>query len=101
MQLFIDASVEKFIRSLGMPAAAKVDRTISLIEEFGYQLSMPHSRHINKGVFELRVRGKQEIRIFYCFHNNAVYLLHGFIKQSQQTPRKELDIAFSRMKHLT
>ena len=65
-------------------------KTINLLEEFGERLRMPHSKYIRSNLFELRVRGKQEIRIFYCFGKNGAYLLHGFIKKSQNTPNREI-----------
>ena len=69
---------------------AKAIRTIDLLEAFGNNLSMPHSKYLTDGLLELRIRGTREIRIFYCFHNNKVVLLHAFIKKTQKTPTKEL-----------
>jgi len=62
-----DESLEKFIKSLERPTIAKVLRTIDLLELFGYRLGMPHARRIFNQLFELRIRGKQEIRIFTLF----------------------------------
>ena len=101
MIIKIDPSVEKFILSLGMPTAAKTSRTIELLGEFGHRFGMPHSKSIGKGLFELRIRGRQEIRIFYCFHKGTAYLLHGFIKKLQETPRKELKTVLTKLHHLT
>lgn len=43
---------------------------------------------------ELRVRGKQEARVFYAFvRGTRIYLLHVFVKKGKTTPKKELDIA--------
>lgn len=93
MEIKIQESVEGFISSLKKETIAKMLRTIDLLEEFGPRLGMPHSKSMGKGLFELRVRGKSDVRIFYCFHKNTAVLLHGFIKKSQQTPRKELRVA--------
>jgi phage-related protein len=101
MNVQINKEVEKFIRSLEKPIIAKVLRTIDLLEKFGHELGLPHSKPMGKRVFELRIRGQQEVRIFYGFNKSSAVLLHGFIKKSQQTPQKELKIAFSRIKDLT
>lgn len=90
MEIKTQGSVEEFLLSLEKSTIAKVLRTVDLLEEFGPKLGMPHSKSIGKGLFELRVRGKSDVRIFYCFHKNAIILLHGFVKKSQKTPRKEL-----------
>lgn len=86
--------VKDFIFSLSKVPQAKLARQLDLLEEFGPDLGMPHVKHLGGGLLELRVRGKQEIRIFYAFsHGKVIYLLHGFIKKSQATPKYELEIA--------
>ena len=90
---FFDGALEKFISELEKPTIAKVLRTIDLLESFGQQLGMPHSKKVDKGLFELRVRGKQEVRVFYAFHDNQAILLHGFVKKSQKITKKELNTA--------
>lgn len=57
---------------------------------------MPHSKSIADGVFELRIRGVQVVRIFYAFHESAAVLLCGFIKKTDKTPKKELLTAMKR-----
>jgi len=101
MQIHVNSNVEKFIQSLEKQTIAKVLRTIDLLETFGHKLGMPHSKMISKGLFELRIRGKQEIRIFYSFYKDRIHLLHGFVKKSQKTPQREIDTALQRLKRLT
>ena len=95
-----DNSLEKFIKLLEEETVAKVLRAIDLLELFGHNLKLPHSRRIKKNLFELRTRGNQEIRIFYMFRNSEIVLLHGFIKKSQKIPRKEISNAIQKMKTL-
>lgn len=85
-----DDKLEEFIQELEKPTLAKVLRTIDLLEKFGHQLEMPHSKKIDNRLFELRVRGQLEVRIIYTFHKDTIVLLHGFIKKSQQILGKEL-----------
>jgi len=96
-----DESIEKFISSLNKPTIAKVLRIIDLLEIFDYRLGLPHCKKVANNLFELRIRGKQEIRIFYTFFKNEIVLLHSFIKKSQKIPQKELQIASKRLKRLT
>lgn len=95
-----DSSLEKFIRNLQEPAIAKVSRTIDLLEEFGQKLGSPHTKKISSDLFELRVVGEQEIRIFYTFHKLQIFLLHGFVKKSQKIPQKEITTALRKLKYL-
>ena len=98
---FFDTQLEKFIHSLNEATIAKVLRTIDLLEMFGHKLTLPHSKKVHAELFELRVRGKQEIRIFYTFHKDEAVLLHGFVKKSKRIPKKELSLALQKLKHLT
>ena len=98
MQISVTKNVEKFISSLDDKTVAKVLRTVDLLEQFGNRLGLPHSKKINRGLFELRVRGKREVRIFYVFKHNHAILIHGFVKKSQKTPQKELRLAKQKMR---
>jgi len=90
MQIELLDSVQAFIENLNAKEIAKVIRTIELLEEFGNDLGMPHSKHLSDGLLELRIRGNREIRIFYCFHHNKAVLLHAHIKKTQKALGSEL-----------
>lgn len=98
--VIIDNSLEKFIKSLEGPAIVKTLHTVELLESFGHKLGMPYSKSVGDGVFELRVRGEQEVRILYVFHNKKAVLLHGFVKKGMKIPKKELDLAIKKKKLL-
>ena len=54
------------------------------------------------GLFEIRAKGKEGIgRSFYCtLKEKEIVILHSFIKKSQKTPKRELDLAKKRMKEV-
>ncbi|OGH87539.1 MAG: hypothetical protein A3J93_03360 [Candidatus Magasanikbacteria bacterium RIFOXYC2_FULL_42_28] len=89
---FFDQTLENFVDDLEKSTIAKVVRAIELLEHFGYKLGMPHSKKISVRLFELRIRGKQEVRIFYIYKDNEIVLLHGFVKKSDRIPEKELKL---------
>lgn len=95
-----DDSIDEFIKSLEESTIAKVLRTIELLEEYGPHLGMPHAKKVENNLFELRIRGQQEIRIFYTFHKSSAILVHGYMKKSQKTPKNELKIALKRLQGL-
>ena len=74
---------------------------MDMLEIFGEKIGLPYSKHISHNLYELRVRGKQEVRIFYCFYNQGAVLVHVFVKKSQKTPQQEINTAISRIKVLT
>lgn len=94
--------VDEFIKNQQFKVKAKITHTIRLLKQYGNTLGMPHSKALGSGLYELRIRGKVEIRIFYCFkQQRTIYLLHGFKKKTQMTPKKELDLGLKRMRGLT
>ncbi len=96
-----DQNLEDFIKNLQTPTRMKVVKTTDLLEQFSNHLRMPYSKSLGGGLFELRIRGQQEVRIFYTFYDNNAVLLHGCIKKTQKTPAKELRIAMTKLKSLT
>lgn len=94
--------VDDFIKSQQSQAKAKIVHSVKLLGTYGNRLGLPHSKSLGAGLYELRIRGKEELRIIYCFASGkTIYLLHGFKKQTQKTPHKELEVALQRMKILT
>jgi len=98
---FILPEIKRYIFSLEYNMPQRVFRVINLLEKFGNNLLMPYSRSLGKGLFELRIKGNKEIRIFYCFYKQQAVLLHIFTKKTKNIPIKELNIAKLRMKDLT
>ncbi|MCX6705428.1 MAG: type II toxin-antitoxin system RelE/ParE family toxin [Candidatus Woesebacteria bacterium] len=92
--------VNKFVEGLEMRLAAKTSQSIDLLETHGPFLKPPYMKKLEKDLYELRIRGKVAIRIFYTVINNEYYLIHAFKKKSQKTPRKDLKVAIDRMKEL-
>ena len=72
------------------------------MEEHGPHLGMPYTRAMGKGLFEIRIKGQEGIaRVFYCTKiGREIVMLHSFIKKTEQTPKKELDVAKKRMKEV-
>lgn len=73
--------------------------------EFGWPVGMPLCRALKdrQGLWEIRsnLADGRIARVFFCTHAGSMVLLHGFIKKSQKTPNKELQIAERRMRGLT
>ena len=90
------------IEALPVGIRASYARLTELLEEFGLELRMPHSRAMGSGLFELRPRGREGIaRIFYCTKvGRKIIILHSFIKKTNVTPKRELDIARRRQREV-
>lgn len=97
---FFDGQVEEFVCSLDESTSAKVLRVLDLLEMFGSRLNLPHSKKVHARLFELRIRGKQEVRVLYAFYGGEAVLLHGFMKKSQRIPKREISLALQKLGRL-
>jgi phage-related protein len=72
--------------------------------EFGWPVGMPICRSLagHKGLWEIRsnLHDGRIGRVLFCLHGGHMVLLHGFIKKTQKTPTRELDVAAARRKGL-
>ncbi len=87
-----DQPVKAYIEALPDKERAKVK---ALIDNLSVKivLNEPHAKKIGS-LFELRPGAH---RIFYCYHEGKVVLLHAFRKKSNKTPQREIDTAYNRM----
>lgn len=92
--------VQEFIDDLPETAKSRVYNTLELLAEFGHLLRMPHTKKVvGTPLWELRILGKASVRTFYITRiNQSFLLLHGFTKRKQKTPKKEIQIAITRLK---
>lgn len=90
------------IEALPAGIRASYARLTELLVEFGLELRMPHSRAMGQGLFELRPKGREGIaRVFYCTKvGRKIVVLHTFVKKTEKTPKRELDIARKRQEEV-
>ena len=93
MQVRYTAKAEKFIIALRNSELSRVERIVDLLEKHGNELGLPHSRHLGGGLLELRVLGVPSFRLLYIFKGGDAYMLHGFTKKTNRTPKKEINLA--------
>lgn len=90
--------VSDFLDTLQQQTQSKVLRIFHNIEEYGLQSVIPHIKKLSGTPFwEIRILGQDSIRIIYVVAMEfQILVLHGFIKKTQKTPLKELEIANKR-----
>ena len=69
------------------------------VEELGFESPRVAFRQIDKKLWEVKIRSsKTGYRLFYVsLHGDLLVLLHGYQKQSQKAPKKEIETAEKRM----
>jgi len=98
-----DNPVQLFLDHLETREQSKILRILQYIREYGLISVLPHVKKLSGlPLWEIRVLGKDSIRIFYIVpYEQTILLLHGFRKKSQKTPKKEIAIALHRYQNWT
>jgi len=99
---YYNQEVQEEIMSLPATLQARYINLTDRMLEYGPNLGLPHTDAFGGGLFELRLKGAEGIaRVFFCtIVKQEIMMLHSFIKKTQKTPNKDLNIAKLRMKEL-
>ena len=99
---YYSESVAEEILSLPDTLAARYIVLTRRMTAVGANLGSPHTDSFGDGLFELRLKGADGIaRVFFStLIGRRIMMLHSFIKKSQKTPRRELEVARKRMKEV-
>ena len=90
----------EFLESLSIKERAKIFASIDKLIELKNQGMQPKenlSKHLQDGIFELRVSFPNRIaRSLYFYESNRQLIFtHGFIKKDRKTPKSELKKALT------
>ena len=96
----IHKDIQEFLNTLDDRSYAETLRVLDLLEQKGHNIRMPYSKKITKSIYELRIKSVQNIRIFYTFLQDQIFLLHIVIKQRQKLSKQDLNTAVNREKWL-
>ena len=100
---FLNDEVEGEFLALPKEMQARFVRVGELIESYGLEnVGMPHIRHLQDKLWEIRAMGKSGISrgIYVAVTGRRVVILRIFVKKTQKTPQAEVDLALKRMKEL-
>jgi phage-related protein len=99
---YYNEAVRLWVHSLPVGIRAYYARITEVMRQYGPNLGMPYTRAKGEELFEIRARGQEGIaRIFYCMVvRGTIMILHGFVKKTEKTPRRELATARRRLKEV-
>ena len=98
--IFFNSRVKKFTEEIKRTFASELNQAFVLLEEYNHSLTMPLSRPLGKGLFELRIIGVIHIRFIYTYYNNHTWMLHGFIKKTERISKQDIEYARKQQKLL-
>jgi len=92
--------VREWLKALPREDRKTIGEDIKTVQ-FGWPLGMPVVRKMGKDLWEVRSRlGNRIARTLFTVDDNLMVLLHGYIKKSQKTPQKDLELAKRRLAQL-
>ena len=88
-------------KRLGRPDSMLIGMDIKTVQ-YGWPVGMPLSRPLGKGLYEIRtaLSNNRIARVIFCVDDDVMFLLHGFIKKTQATPSKDIELALERKRKL-
>jgi phage-related protein len=93
----VDAELER----LPADMRARLVHIARLIEEMGLErVGEPHVKHLDGRIWEMRLTGRSGISraLYVAATGRRVVIVRVFIKKTQKTPRREIDLALARAK---
>ena len=89
--------VKEFLDDIDEKGLRKFSFELQLLEDHGPQLLEPHAKRLGNGIYELRFSGRESaFRVLYFFDGQRVIFTNAFKKQTQKTPRGEMELALQR-----
>jgi len=89
--------VREWLKSLTLAERQVIGKDMQKVE-FGWPLGLPVCRSLGNGLWEVRsdLPSRRTARVIFCIIAGQMILLHGFIKKTPQTPRRDLVLAQAR-----
>jgi phage-related protein len=94
---------EAWLRAQRPKAQARFARIFDLLEAHGTSVREPYVAHLRGKIWEVRVEqvNVQHRLLYFAAPGRKFVILHGFAKQTQKTPAKEIEVAERRMQDYT
>jgi phage-related protein len=91
----------EWIRSFGKEDRRLLGLDLLRVQE-NWPIGMPVCRPLGRGLWEVRssLSGSKIARMMFCIRGGEIFVLNGFVKKSQKTPAREIEIALRRMKEV-
>lgn len=88
--------MREWLEALPVADRNQVDDRIRFVQ-FGWPLGMPFVRKLERGLWEMRIHlNARNARIMFTIFDAEAVLLHVFIKKTQKTPLKDLELGRAR-----
>jgi phage-related protein len=97
--LFVNSTAAAELAALPVDMQARFERIVKLVVEHGLeQVREPYVKPLEGKLWEMRLSGRDGIArsIYMTAKGRRIVILRTFIKKTEKTPRRELDLARAR-----
>jgi phage-related protein len=101
---FVNAEAKAELDALPIDVRASFERIVQLVQTVGLgRVHEPYIKHLEDRLWEMRLKGRDGIaRSLYVTASGwRVVILRTFVKKTQKTPRREIELARRRAKEVT
>lgn len=101
--LFVNNAAEAELNALPDDMQMRFARITDLMREWGLTaMREPYVKHLSGKLWEMRLKGRDGIArsIYVTASGQRVFVLRTFVKKTQETPRREIELALMRMKEI-
>ena len=102
--IFVNDKAEVEVNALPQDMQTRFARITDMIRELGLlAMREPYVKHLDGKLWEMRLKGEDGIArsIYVAASGRHAVVLRTFVKKTEKTPRKEIEMALSRMKEIT
>ena len=100
---FLDHDVQSSLDALPLDLRASFQRIVELIQSHGLErVREPYVRHLEGSLWEMRMKGRGGIAraAYVTAVGKRIGIVHVFVKKTQKTPRRDIEIALRRAKEV-
>jgi phage-related protein len=100
---FLDEKVKELLAALPRDSRASFERIAGLIRADGLErVHEPYVKHLEGKLWEMRLSGQSGIAraVYVTAIGKRVVVVHVFVKKTQKTPRREIEMALRRAKEV-
>ena len=101
--IFANDAAEAEVEELSQDMRASFERIVGMIRANGLErMHEPYVKHIEGKIWEMRLKDRDGIArsLYMAATGRRVAVLRTFIKKTEKTPRREIEIALQRAKEV-
>jgi phage-related protein len=100
---YLDDEVKAALDAMPRDIRAAFERIVGIIRGHGLErVREPYVKHLEGPIWEMRMKGRDGVAraAYVTATGRRVVIVHVFVKKTQKTPRRDIEIALKRAKEV-